>query len=71
MAVGLGFFTGLTFKGLWLSLLAAQASCGVTMLIVMARTDWNAEAKRARELTAEAAALVNQNADEKVVKYIA
>ncbi|PKI65304.1 hypothetical protein CRG98_014268 [Punica granatum] len=37
--------------GLWLGLLAAQGSCALTMLVVMARTDWAHEAKRAEELT--------------------
>lgn len=39
VAVGLGFFAGLDFQGLWLGLLAAQGSCVVTMLVVLARTD--------------------------------
>ncbi|KAK1361053.1 Protein DETOXIFICATION [Heracleum sosnowskyi] len=67
VALGLGFFMGLDFKGLWLGLLAAQASCGVTVLIVTARTNWNIEAVRAQELTA-GAAVVKQNENEKTVK---
>lgn len=53
VAVGLGFFMGLDFEGLWLGLLAAQGSCVVTMLVVLGRTDWEFEAKRAKELTGE------------------
>ncbi|XP_019193594.1 PREDICTED: protein DETOXIFICATION 49-like [Ipomoea nil] len=48
----LGFFAGFDFQGLWLGLLAAQASCALTMLLVLGRTDWNDQARRAKELTA-------------------
>ncbi|XP_057950875.1 protein DETOXIFICATION 49-like [Malania oleifera] len=51
VAVVLGFFAGFDFEGLWLGLLAAQASCVVTMLIVLVRTDWEYEAHRAKGLT--------------------
>ncbi|XP_009628917.1 protein DETOXIFICATION 49-like [Nicotiana tomentosiformis] len=53
VAIYLGFFRGYDFKGLWIGLLAAQASCAVTMLlIILARTNWEDQAKRAKELTA-------------------
>lgn len=51
VAVGLGFFAGFDFEGLWLGLMAAQGSCVVTMLVVLTRTDWELEARRAHELT--------------------
>ncbi|KAG6754449.1 hypothetical protein D5086_023826 [Populus alba] len=51
VAVWLGFYAGFDFEGLWLGLLAAQGSCVVTMLLVLGRTDWESEAKRAKELT--------------------
>ncbi|KAA8539876.1 hypothetical protein F0562_026568 [Nyssa sinensis] len=51
VAVGLGFFAGFDFEGLWLGLLAAQASCVVTMLLVLCLTDWEFQALRAKELT--------------------
>ena len=51
VAVGLGFYAGFDFQGLWLGLLAAQASCVVTMLVVLNRTDWELEAQRAKQLT--------------------
>ncbi|PSS32402.1 Protein DETOXIFICATION like [Actinidia chinensis var. chinensis] len=51
VAVGLGFVAALDFTGLWLGLLAAQSSCVVTMLVVLSRTDWEAQARRAKELT--------------------
>ncbi|RWR87598.1 Multi antimicrobial extrusion protein [Cinnamomum micranthum f. kanehirae] len=51
VAVVLGFCLGFDFKGLWLGLLAAQMSCAVLMLVVLGRTDWAAEAERAKELT--------------------
>ena len=53
VAVWLSFFAGFDFRGLWLGLLAAQASCVVTMLFVLAKTNWELQAKRAKELTAE------------------
>ncbi|PWA98392.1 MATE efflux family protein [Artemisia annua] len=51
VAVALGFFLGFDFEGLWLGMLAAQMSCVVTMLVVLGRTNWEFEAKRAKELT--------------------
>ncbi|XP_052185328.1 protein DETOXIFICATION 49-like [Diospyros lotus] len=51
VAVGLGFFAGFDFEGLWLGLLAAQSSCAVAMAVVLARTDWDFQARRANELT--------------------
>lgn len=51
VAVWLGFFAGADFKGLWLGLLAAQASCAVAMVVVLWRTDWDEQARRARQLT--------------------
>ncbi|XP_021892229.1 protein DETOXIFICATION 49 [Carica papaya] len=51
VAIALAFFAGFDFEGLWLGLFAAQASCVVTMLIVVYRTDWDSEADRAKELT--------------------
>ncbi|XP_027362222.1 protein DETOXIFICATION 49 [Abrus precatorius] len=51
VAVWLSFFAGFDFKGLWLGLLAAQGSCMVTMLFVLARTNWEGQVQRAKELT--------------------
>lgn len=51
VAVGLAFYAGLDFQGLWLGLLAAQGSCAVTMLVVLSLTNWESEAKRAEGLT--------------------
>nr|XP_043634582.1 protein DETOXIFICATION 49-like [Erigeron canadensis] len=51
VAVVLGFYLGFDFKGLWFGMLAAQMSCVVTMLVVLGRTDWDLEAKRAKLLT--------------------
>ncbi|TQE03959.1 hypothetical protein C1H46_010486 [Malus baccata] len=58
VAVGLGFFLGFDFRGLWFGLLAAEASCALTMLAVLGRTDWELEARKAKELTGAAAAKV-------------
>ncbi|CAA2983394.1 DETOXIFICATION 49-like [Olea europaea subsp. europaea] len=54
VAVGLGFFLNFDFEGLWLGLLAAQASCMVTMMVVLLFTDWEFESQRAKELTGSA-----------------
>ncbi|KAK4365317.1 hypothetical protein RND71_016675 [Anisodus tanguticus] len=52
IAVWLGFFMGFDFKGLWLGLLAAQGSCAVTMMLIMlVKTNWEDQARRAKELT--------------------
>ncbi|XXG67663.1 hypothetical protein AAC387_Pa06g0954 [Persea americana] len=51
LALGLGFGVGLGFVGLWLGLLGAQLSCAVVLAIVLVRTDWGAQVKRAEEIT--------------------
>ncbi|XP_027337421.1 protein DETOXIFICATION 49-like [Abrus precatorius] len=51
VAVWLGFFAGFDFKGLWVGLLAAQGSCMMTMMLVLARTNWDGQAQRAKDLT--------------------
>ncbi|KAF8052948.1 hypothetical protein N665_1485s0016 [Sinapis alba] len=51
VAVGLGFWAGFGFNGLWLGLLAAQISCAGLMMYVVGTTDWEAEAKKAQSLT--------------------
>ncbi|XP_066327491.1 protein DETOXIFICATION 49-like [Miscanthus floridulus] len=51
VALVLAFWYHYDFQGLWLGLLAAQATCVVRMLLVIGRTDWAAEAKRAQQLT--------------------
>ncbi|XP_074319645.1 protein DETOXIFICATION 49 [Silene latifolia] len=51
VALWLGFVSGFGFRGLWLGLLAAQASCVVVMMIVIYKTDWENEAERADQLT--------------------
>lgn len=61
VAVGLSFYGGFDFEGLWLGLLAAQASCMVTMLLVLLRTDWELEARRAEDLTGAAVNVRNDN----------
>ncbi|KAG6671263.1 hypothetical protein I3843_Q004200 [Carya illinoinensis] len=53
VALGLAFYAGLDFRGLWLGLLAAQGSCAVSMLVVLSQTDWEFEAKRSKELTGD------------------
>ncbi|CAN6246592.1 unnamed protein product [Urochloa humidicola] len=55
VALLLAFWCHYDFRGLWLGLLAAQAACVVRMLLVIGRTDWAAEAKRAQQLAGAAA----------------
>ncbi|XP_047342326.1 protein DETOXIFICATION 49-like [Impatiens glandulifera] len=50
VAICLSFYLGFDFKGLWLGLLAAQASCVMTMMVVLSRTDWSQQAERAQKL---------------------
>ena len=50
VAIWLSFFSGFDFKGLWLGMFAAQGSCLVSMLVVLGKTDWEAEVHRAKEL---------------------
>ncbi|CAG7886805.1 protein DETOXIFICATION 51-like [Brassica rapa] len=51
VAVGLGFWAGIGFNGLWLGLLAAQISCAGLMLYVVGTTNWVLEAGKAQTLT--------------------
>ncbi|MED6148192.1 Protein DETOXIFICATION 48 [Stylosanthes scabra] len=51
VAIALGFVVKMGFAGLWFGLLAAQATCAGLMLFVLCKTDWNAQAQKAKELT--------------------
>ncbi|KAK4280950.1 hypothetical protein QN277_012501 [Acacia crassicarpa] len=51
VAVGLGFWMHLGFRGLWLGLLSAQVCCAALMLYVIGTTDWKFQACRAQLLT--------------------
>ncbi|CAK9157921.1 unnamed protein product [Ilex paraguariensis] len=51
VAIIMGFVAGMGFAGLWLGLVAAQASCAFLMLYVLCRTDWIVQVERAKELT--------------------
>ncbi|KAI9119221.1 hypothetical protein K1719_009896 [Acacia pycnantha] len=51
VAVGLGFWMDLGFRGLWLGLLSAQVCCAGLMLYVIGTTDWDFQACRAQLLT--------------------
>ncbi|TMW83258.1 hypothetical protein EJD97_002332 [Solanum chilense] len=67
IAIWLSFYMGFDFKGLWLGLLGAQGSCAVTMmLIILVKTNWEDQARRAKEL-------INgdyDNQDEKIEDYL-
>ncbi|KAJ8421828.1 hypothetical protein Cgig2_022203 [Carnegiea gigantea] len=51
VAVGLGFYLGVGFCGLWVGLLSAQICCAGLMLCVVWTTDWQYQAKQAQLLT--------------------
>ncbi|KAL3834491.1 hypothetical protein ACJIZ3_009227 [Penstemon smallii] len=69
VAVGLAFYYKMDFEGLWYGLLAAQGSCMVTMMVVLMRTDWEFEARKAEELTGGYAILdENDHEEDKLVK---
>ncbi|KAK8517539.1 hypothetical protein V6N13_127709 [Hibiscus sabdariffa] len=51
VAIAMGFYKDVGLLGLWLGLLAAQVMCAIIMIVVVARTDWLAQAKRAEHLT--------------------
>lgn len=51
VAVGLGFYFGVGFSGLWLGLLSAQVCCAGLMSYVVGSTDWDLQARRAQMLT--------------------
>ncbi|KAL3505005.1 hypothetical protein ACH5RR_034846 [Cinchona calisaya] len=51
VAILMGFVLKMGFAGLWLGLLAAQASCAILMLYVLCTTDWIVQVERAKELT--------------------
>ncbi|KAG9443586.1 hypothetical protein H6P81_014926 [Aristolochia fimbriata] len=51
VALGLGFWAGLGFVGLWLGLLAAQLTCAMALGFVLVRTDWDVQVKRAGAIT--------------------
>ncbi|URE12166.1 Multidrug and toxin extrusion protein 1 [Musa troglodytarum] len=51
VAIVMGFVVGMGFPGLWLGLLAAQASCASLMAYAICKTDWMVEVERARVLT--------------------
>ncbi|CAN6169691.1 unnamed protein product [Urochloa humidicola] len=56
VAVLLAFGLGVGFVGLWMGLLAAQVCCAGLMLCAVGSTDWEAQARRAQELTSCATA---------------
>ncbi|KAF3962883.1 hypothetical protein CMV_012665 [Castanea mollissima] len=52
VAVGLAFWLKFGFSGLWCGLLSAQIACVFSVLyVVLVRTNWEAEALKARNLT--------------------
>jgi MATE family multidrug resistance protein len=64
VAVGLAFWAGQGFMGLWLGLLAAQVACVAVMLVVISRTDWDKQAELAQVLAGVAAPRDDVNGDD-------
>ncbi|KAM7520877.1 hypothetical protein LguiB_019839 [Lonicera macranthoides] len=50
VAILMGFVVKMGFAGLWLGLLAAQATCAGLMLYVLCTTDWMLQVERAKQL---------------------
>lgn len=65
VAVGLGFWLGVGFTGLWMGLLSAQVCCAGLMLYVVGSTDWDLEAKKAQMLTCVDTVVVSTVSDDK------
>ncbi|CAK9312980.1 unnamed protein product [Citrullus colocynthis] len=51
VAILMGFVVKLGFAGLWIGLLAAQATCALMMIYVLCTTDWMVQVERAMQLT--------------------
>lgn len=51
VAIFMGFYMDMGLLGLWIGLLAAQGACSLFMAFMLVRTDWAAEAQKAKELT--------------------
>ncbi|GAA0152235.1 transporter [Lithospermum erythrorhizon] len=63
VAIGLGFWYGVGFSGLWIGLLAAQVFCAGLMLYVVGSTDWEYQALRAQMLTITCTESLDHNSD--------
>ncbi|XP_062022032.1 protein DETOXIFICATION 54 [Rosa rugosa] len=65
VAVGLAFWLKIGFAGLWFGLLSAQVACAVSILyVVLVKTDWEAEALKAKMLTGVEMVVCNEKDDE-------
>ncbi|XP_010263570.1 PREDICTED: protein DETOXIFICATION 48-like [Nelumbo nucifera] len=62
-AVLMGFVMDMGLLGLWMGLLMAQATCSVVMVLVLMRTDWILQVRRASELTGSTCSNSNNNND--------
>ncbi|KAJ3680043.1 hypothetical protein LUZ60_016321 [Juncus effusus] len=65
VAVGLAFWGGFDFKGLWIGLLSAQFTCVIVMLLVIRWTDWSEQALKAQILTGADQKEDEKNSEEK------
>ncbi|GKV32345.1 hypothetical protein SLEP1_g40961 [Rubroshorea leprosula] len=64
VAVGLAFWLGVGFPGLWFGLLSAQVACLLSILyVILMCTDWEAEALKARKLTSVELSTCNGDAE--------
>ncbi|TMW96861.1 hypothetical protein EJD97_006673 [Solanum chilense] len=72
VAILVGFILKKGFGGLWIGLLAAQASCAILMLYVLCKTDWKVQVERSKQLTQSTSLPVTMpnNLDKKKIKKI-
>nr|XP_004238041.1 protein DETOXIFICATION 48 [Solanum lycopersicum] len=69
VAILVGFILKKGFGGLWIGLLAAQASCAILMLYVLCKTDWKVQVERSKQLTQPTSLPVTMpNLDKKKIK---
>ncbi|XP_015072052.1 protein DETOXIFICATION 48-like isoform X2 [Solanum pennellii] len=69
VAILVGFILKKGFGGLWIGLLAAQASCAILMLYVLCKTDWKVQVERSKQLTQSTSLPVTMpNLDKKKIK---
>ncbi|XP_068640922.1 protein DETOXIFICATION 48-like [Aristolochia californica] len=66
VALALGFWVGMGFVGLWLGLLAAQLSCAVALGLLVVRTDWNLQVKRAGDMIGAGDGRSGEEGDEQI-----
>ncbi|KAJ4963055.1 hypothetical protein NE237_022994 [Protea cynaroides] len=70
VAIFMGFGAKMGFPGLWIGLLAAQATCALLMFYVLATTDWRMQVERAKLLTQTSSSTSVSTANKEVKKVV-